>query len=83
MFMPCLVMENPPRWCFEPLWDQRGEEPLTLKSEAVETLTSEGASILLGVLLADMTGSVLRLAGANGGNPCSYYPASFVEKVLK
>ena len=63
--------------------DQRAEETLTLKSEALDSLTSEGASILFGVLLADMTGIVLRLEGVNGDSPCSYYPASFVEEVLR
>lgn len=62
---------------------QRGESsPLILKSAAVDTLTSEGATILLGVLLADMTGTMLRLHGVSGGDGSCYYPASFVEDVL-
>lgn len=62
---------------------QRGEStPLILKSAAVETLTSEGATILLGVLLADMTGTMLRLQGVHGGGGSCYYPASFVNEVL-
>ncbi|CAM9351287.1 unnamed protein product [Scytosiphon promiscuus] len=63
--------------------EARGEStPLILKSAAVETLTSEGATILLGVLLADMTGTMLRLQGVNGGSGSCYYPASFVNEVL-
>ena len=65
------------------LVDQRGESsPLLLKSVAVDTLTSEGATILLGVLLADMTGTMLKLQGVNGGSGSCYYPASFVNDVL-
>ncbi|CBJ27893.1 ubiquitin-protein ligase [Ectocarpus siliculosus] len=63
--------------------EARGESsPLILKSAAVDTLTSEGATILLGVLLADMTGTMLRLQGVSGGDGSCYYPASFVEDVL-
>lgn len=63
--------------------NQRGESsPLILKSAAVDTLTSEGGTILLGVLLADMTGTMLKLQGVNGGSGTCYYPASFVNDVL-
>jgi len=63
---------------------QKGEStPLILKSAAVDSLTSEGATILLGVLLADMTGTMLRLQGVNGGSGSCYYPASFVNEVLE
>lgn len=62
---------------------QRGETTsLTLKSAAVDSLTSEGASILLGVLVADMTGTPLKLEGVNGGTSSSYFPSSFVNDVL-
>lgn len=63
---------------------QRGEtSPLTLKCAALESLTSEGATILLGVLLADMTGTMLKLQGVNGGSGSSYFPAAFVNDVLE
>eukprot|EP00903_Cladosiphon_okamuranus_P005757 g5709.t2 len=63
--------------------EARGESsPLILKCAAVDTLTSEGATILLGVLLADMTGTMLKLQGVNGGTGSCYYPASFVNDVL-
>eukprot|EP00752_Nemacystus_decipiens_P003934 g3602.t1 len=63
--------------------EARGEAtPLILKSAAVDSLTSEGATILLGVLLADMTGTMLKLQGVNGGSGSCYYPASFVNDVL-
>lgn len=77
MLLPLFLAYTP-----EP--SQRGEStPLILKSAAVDNLTSEGATILLGVLLADMTGTMLRLQGVNGGSGSCYYPASFVNEVLK
>ena len=68
----------------QPLPNQRGESAsLTFKSTAVDTLTSEGATILLGVLLADMTGTMLQLEGVSGGGGSNYYPAAFVNDVLR
>ncbi|CAM9742537.1 unnamed protein product, partial [Laminaria digitata] len=64
--------------------EARGESAsLTFKSTAVDTLTSEGATILLGVLLADMTGTMLQLEGVSGGGGSNYYPAAFVNDVLR
>ena len=49
----------------------------------MDTLTSEGATILLGVLLADMTGTMLQLEGVSGGGGSNYYPAAFVNDVIR
>ncbi|CAM9407319.1 unnamed protein product [Sphacelaria rigidula] len=64
--------------------ESRGEaSPLTISVLEAPTLTPEGGTILLGVLLADMTGATLKLEQVNGGSPASYFPASFVNEVLR
>lgn len=64
--------------------NQRDEaSPLGLKVLDVPSLTPEGGTVLLGVLLADMTGTMLTLEEFNGGSPASYYPAAFVNEVLR
>lgn len=57
--------------------------PFSVKCTEMDTLTSEGATILLGVLLADMTGTMLKLDGVAGVSTSCYYPAAFVNEVLR
>lgn len=56
---------------------------LAMKSTDLASLSSEGATVLLGVLLADMTGTSLSLYGVAGIASSCYYPAAFVNEVLR
>lgn len=63
---------------------ENNESPtLAMKSTDLASLTSEGATVLLGVLLADMTGTSLSLYGVAGIASSCYYPAAFVNDVRR
>ncbi|CAN0134941.1 unnamed protein product, partial [Discosporangium mesarthrocarpum] len=57
--------------------------PVTFECQAQHELDSGGGTLLLGVLLADMTGTMLTLEGIHSGAPAEcYYPTAFVMEVL-